>query len=657
MKKCPNCGYELRDSDVFCGVCGTKYIEEDNKALELPEAEEVEDIDSNTKSNIQSFLSITNQINKKEIETAVEEITVANIDNKKKEEKKGKKEKEKEASEKVKKGSGFWKYLLLLLLAAAIGLGVWYYLQKSGFNFGGEDISDTNEEEIIEVEPEDELYVEGREVGAIIQTKEEINKTLEELDNQEYLEKENELKKFSDKYNEFAMDVVKSTIVKGDNYISSPLSLYSALSLLSNAASGDTLEELNNVLGFSNEELNKLMYLYQLSCNSWEGDDIIRFGNSVWLNGDMGFELNDNYRDIVTSYYNSDIYTESFLDKDNTIDKMNDWVEEHTNGAIKDLFDEDNISEATTFVLTNALAFDDRWAFEYSVNNGIERKFNNYDGTVVKTLMMSSTEEKYWEDGKATGIYKSLLNGGYVVLVLPNEDVDIYEYINDMPNDFFTTFEDNCIFRTNETEKTVEEHYTKLTLPKFKYDVTLDLKEALINMGIKDIFSEDANLSKMLNKNYEKLFVDDVIQKATIDLNEEGISATAATMIGGLGAAAPDKEIVFVYHDLILDRPFIYAIVKDGITSFVGVVTNFDGAAMSAEEIAEDNARKGTVTIKVDRLNIRSAPTTSSEKLGKVNKGETFNVLEIKTGEGYTWYKIDENKWIADDGSWVAFKK
>ena len=567
-----------------------------------------------------------------------------------------------------RKGS-FLKYLLLLLLCAALGVGVWYVTKnidtiKEAFQKENKEevVADDNnteevEEEIVE---EDPLYVEGREIGAIIQTKEEIAKTLEEVENLEYLEEKELIDNLAFAYSDFSMDMVRNTITKGENYVSSPLSLYSALGLLSNAASGETLEELNKALVMNNEDLNKSMYALMKRNKNFEGNDVMHFGNSVWLNGDMNLELNESYRDIVTSYYESDVYTESFDDTQNTIDKMNDWVSEHTDDAIRDLFSEDNVTPRTTFVLANALSFDDKWLLEFESSNNTEEAFYNMDGTTVKTEMLHSTEVGYWSDGQAIGISKDLANGGYVAFILPNEDVDIYDYIDSMSNDTFAKLQDYTVFSANETDTSVENHYTRLTIPKFKYDVTLDLKEAVEKMGVTSIFREDANLSKMLNANYDKLYVDNVIQKATVDLNEQGISAKAATMVGGLGAGGDGREVIYVYHDLVLDRPFIYAIVKDGMPSFVGVITTFEGEALSEEEIeaiGDGTSVIGVVTVNVDRLNIRTTPSTSGTSLGKAVSGFTYDVYEITSGEGYTWYRIGEGQWIADNGSWVSYNK
>ena len=644
MKYCGKCGNKLTPEDNFCGNCG-------KKVLEIPTIITSNNQSDNQKNDIKSFLALSSEdenVMKIEDDHSNENKEIKKIDNNISQE-----DVVVLSANQEKNNSGLWKYLLLLLLAVALGIGVWVISKNKKEDKPSEVVvEEDNEEE----NNQDDLFVEGREVGAIIQTKEEIRKTTDELDNLEYLQSKDILDEFTGVYNRFSMDMVKNTVKEGENYISSPLSLYTALGLLSNAACEDTLDELNNALGMSNEDINKAIYLLMKNTKSWDDFEIMHFGNSVWLNGAMGLELNENYRDIVTSYYDSDVFTEDFNDTSNAIQKMNDWVSEHTDDAIKDLFSEANVSPATTFVLANALSFDDKWLNDFSPSNNTDEAFHNFSGDSVKTEMMHSVEESYWDDGMAQGVYKRLCNGGYLAFILPNEDIDIYDYLNALDDNVFTRFEEDSIFVANETEESVEHHFTKLTIPKFKYDVTIDLKDSLNKMGINKIFESDANLSKMLSKDYSELYVDSVIQKATVDLNEEGISAKAATMVGGLGSAM-EKNIIYMYHDLVLDRPFIYAIVKDGIPSFIGVITNFEGEVLSESEIEALASSKGTVTVEVDRLNIRTSPTKDAPSLGKAENGKSYEVLEIKEAEGYTWYKIGDNQWIADDGTWLTYKK
>ena len=66
----------------------------------------------------------------------------------------------------------------------------------------------------------------------------------------------------------------------------------------------------------------------------------------------------------------------------------------------------------------------------------------------------------------------------------------------------------------------------------------------------------------------------------------------------------------------------------------------------------------GSVTVLVNALRVRSAPNTSGSELGKTTKGETFRVYAVSQAEGYTWYRIGKDAWIADkNGDYASFSK
>ena len=66
----------------------------------------------------------------------------------------------------------------------------------------------------------------------------------------------------------------------------------------------------------------------------------------------------------------------------------------------------------------------------------------------------------------------------------------------------------------------------------------------------------------------------------------------------------------------------------------------------------------GELKVKVSNLNSRSEPTSYADKLAKVKDGMVYSVYEYvyNTMDGYTWYRIGDGRWIADDsGKWVDY--
>ena len=65
----------------------------------------------------------------------------------------------------------------------------------------------------------------------------------------------------------------------------------------------------------------------------------------------------------------------------------------------------------------------------------------------------------------------------------------------------------------------------------------------------------------------------------------------------------------------------------------------------------------GTATVNVDKLNIRAEANTGSAAVGTAVAGKTYDVYETVTDGQYTWYRIGDGQWFADNGSWITYTK
>lgn len=64
----------------------------------------------------------------------------------------------------------------------------------------------------------------------------------------------------------------------------------------------------------------------------------------------------------------------------------------------------------------------------------------------------------------------------------------------------------------------------------------------------------------------------------------------------------------------------------------------------------------GTLTVNIESINIRDAASTTGNAVGKATSGKIYTVLATKSGEGYTWYEIEKDQWVADGGGdWVTY--
>jgi serpin B len=119
-----------------------------------------------------------------------------------------------------------------------------------------------------------------------------------------------------------------------------------------------------------------------------------------------------------------------------------------------------------------------------------------------------------------------------------------------------------------------------LTLPKFSAESRFDLADVLEAMGMPTAFevptpSAGADLSGITLG--EQLYIQHVIHEANIDVDENGVVASAVTVvIGGAGAAGPPPKVTF--H---INTPFLYFIQErsTGAILFMGRIDDPSAAS------------------------------------------------------------------------------
>ena len=452
-------------------------------------------------------------------------------------------------------------------------------------------------------------------------------------------------------YENFATDLLKECIQSGRNEIISPFSLYSALAILANAANNDTRKELETVLGLSVNDMNNFLYIKE---NAWDAP--YHSANGLWLNLDSGLKLNDEFLNTISEYYGKDTVKEHSFNDSRLLQTVNDWAKQKSDGAFDDILEDGDVDESSILLILNALATGSKWTIPFGTKDTYPQTFNCYDGKIKNVDMMHQQILGYWHLDNASGFVKSLDNGIDVIGILPDEGIDIYNYINNMSPDVFKKMKqseveyDNIKNTADNWGCTWEEHITNLSFPKFNYENEYDLSIPLKKIGLKNIFDyTQSDFSNMADGNEDiinQLYVQKVKQKATIEVNEEEVKAAAVTVASmGLGGDGC-KTVKTHYYDVVFDRPFIFCLYSyySG-PLFIGVVSDLGEEVSNALGQVENIAGK---------INIRNSPSTGSEIVGSVEKGQKSFYFEIKEAEGFTWYRIGDNKWIADkNGEWL----
>ncbi len=359
---------------------------------------------------------------------------------------------------------------------------------------------------------------------------------------------------------DFAAELFRNTAQRDENTLVSPLSVMLALSMTANGADGDTLAEMEAVLGdgMSMDDLNEYLayYMNHLSCSD---ACKLYIADSIWYRDTESLEVFDDFVDTNMAYYNAEIYRAPFDSQ--TVRDVNLWVEQNTDGMIPELVKE--FSPDLMMMLINAITFDAEWQEQYEEVQVRDGSFTAADGTEQTAEMMHSEESLYYDFGNAAGFGKNYAGGSYrFVAILPEEGMDVSEWIAQMDSAALL-----------ETLENPEYHTVAAQMPKFSYETDLTLNETLDAMGMPTAFqAEEADFSAMGLVNGEpSLYISSVIHKTRISVDNAGTKAAAVTAV--MMNECEDYDPEEPYY-VTLDRPFVYLIVDTGtnLPIFMGTV-------------------------------------------------------------------------------------
>lgn len=341
----------------------------------------------------------------------------------------------------------------------------------------------------------------------------------------------------------------------GVNTLLSPLSISLALSMTANGAAGDTLAEFEALLGADVDTVNANAASLLAEYEHLGGSTVSNLADSLWL--DDSLEANELFLSRCTAFYDAGLY-QADLATEQTRRAVNGWVEENTGGMIPEILTEVPAEDAA-LLLANALYLKNTWEHEFDPVNTREDNFHPADGSAVVTDFLSNgiRQEQYFRTEDAAGVVLPYDDGRLgIAAVLPDGDLDAW--LESLDGDTFPAL-----------IGAAEDTRLLLRMPKFEAEWGGELADALAALGLDAAFDPTrADFSGLGTTESGPLFIDSVLHRAKIQVDEEGTEAAASTVVMA-PAGAPEPVD---YEELILDRPFCYAIVdlERGVPLFLG---------------------------------------------------------------------------------------
>lgn len=332
----------------------------------------------------------------------------------------------------------------------------------------------------------------------------------------------------------------------------SPLSVELALGMLNEGARGATAKEIMQTLSFGDSDRAAVNEYYKSLI-----DQSVAVDNQVDLLVTNALVASDEY-DVLDSYVSAIdewYYAEDFIldyNKVNPVDFVNNWVDEHTKGMIPKL-----VSEVGDVNIINSIYFNALWEEPFVKEHTSKMAFTDEAGKVAEVDMMRYTSScRYLSGDVFDMICRSYSNGAYrFSLLLPKDGYGVEDVAEALKENGFQKY-----------MNAAKSEYVKLYMPRFETEYSVNLSETLMAMGMKSAFTANADLSGITTA--DDLFVDKVLHKASIKLDEAGTCAAAATIVHMEGAAPGMKEPI----EFKADRPFVYVITEISSTKvfFIG---------------------------------------------------------------------------------------
>lgn len=379
----------------------------------------------------------------------------------------------------------------------------------------------------------------------------EFNTTIdyEELEHCSYDESD-----FNSDYNDYSFRLMAQILDsegRDSNVMISPASIMFAMDLAAAGANGDTLTQITDLFSEGADPLEQQAFAAAMMERINNSEDVIfNTANAVWTNDSrMSSGLNPDYQDYIEEYFDAEARQEDFgVD---TVNEINSWIEEHTNGMINHVLDQ--LEPDTAAILVNSIVFEGSWAEAYEDYQVQPMTFTTSSGNEIDVDMLCDTLNYYYETDEATGFIRYYEGGQYALLtMLPaDESISANEFLAD-----FTAEDYNEFINSRTSEYDV---YTRI--PEFEYDYNVNLNNVLQNLGVTDAFDEDnADFTGIgFADNDANLCIGTVLHQSHIELDRNGTRAAAVTVIFMDAAGCmPDEAET---REVFCDRPFAYAIV------------------------------------------------------------------------------------------------
>ena len=384
--------------------------------------------------------------------------------------------------------------------------------------------------------------------------------------------------------------LMEKLTAKNENVFISSYSIATALTLLSHCSeSGGHIEQLKEFLDLNNMSESEILAAQEelaalLGTNkenqedeseassdsseevvSVESDDysvpksILETANAMYVDEKMKMSSSfDDLADILSNTYQASL-KRCDLSSEETMNEINDWVNEKTHGLIPSILDEP-MDPGIRMTLLNAVYFKAAWvnAFEKELTD--KQIFHGKEGDTSVDMMHQQDHFEYAENDEYQMIRLPYHGGCEMTVYLPKDSTAADKWS-----------EKDYLYQLGLEADKQEwgRREVSLSMPKFEMEYGNELKDILKELGLEGIF--DGCIYDRLTD--AEMAVGSIYHKTAIKNDENGTEAAAVTMmLMEAMALLPEDDIV----EMNMDHPFYFTIsnTETGLKLFEGCVYN-----------------------------------------------------------------------------------
>ncbi|KAF7269551.1 hypothetical protein GWI33_017442 [Rhynchophorus ferrugineus] len=369
--------------------------------------------------------------------------------------------------------------------------------------------------------------------------------------------------------NKFSIDLLHATASHANdvtNIALSPFTIWTLLSIIAEGSYDSTADQLNKALR-QPQNKNSVRDTYQrLGSSLGMKSDGAEFETSTGIFPSEEYKIKEKFRSVIKQFYNSSIQSMNYNDANSAASTINKYVSSATKNRIPNLINPHDVVNAKLF-LTTTMYFKGQWQVPFNQTATRPADFFNENKNKIGTvdMMYQSYPYPYGRLDKLKAFALELPYGFddqfSMLILLPRGAQTTQNILNALKGESIT----DILALLNRNHQKFDDNIN-VSLPKFKITSDFNMDTPLYEMGIKDMFdSQRANLLGIFN---HYVYVSRIIQKAEIEVDEEGTVATAAGGAVILNRIPPPN--------FLANRPFLYFIVHktSGTVIFAGRVSN-----------------------------------------------------------------------------------